>query len=362
VGSYQHLRDGSGDKLDDDMGLGQLTSPPMSAMAVAKFFLEEYEISGNEATLGSVEMVLSPSQKFKFSRSGSKLVKAATLENITSSFDRWYERCNCHERNIAIFYFCGHGIQRGNLLLPAEDFGKTRHRPFEHAIEFDETWRGMSSCAASIQCFFPDTCREVKRQALSELGSGTAKALAAANAYKQGHRDALVVYATGFGQQAFGMPDRASNYSEALLLALRGRAGKRDSGRWVITTCSLGDGMLAGMQHLSQRPEVPEQQLRVGGEAAGGVLRVLTDPPVLPATVSCVPLAANRVASLNVSSIVGRQQQWTRTPAPEPWHLELPAAVYQAEATFTTTDYKGDPAVFYVDPPDPARAELKVSP
>jgi hypothetical protein len=116
------------------------------------------------------------------------------------------------------------------------------------------------------------------------------------------------------------------------------------------------------MRELHQRPDVPPQELRVGGEAAEGVLRVLTDPPVVPATVSCIPGAANGVASLCISSIPDRQQRWTRPPAPEPWNLELPADFYQAEATFTTTDYKGDPTVLGVVPPDTARAELKVSP
>jgi hypothetical protein len=331
-------------------------------MAIAEFFLEEYETRGNEATLGSVEMVLSPCQTFTSSRSGSKPVEAATIENITNSFDRWYRRCDRHEKNIAIFYFCGHGLQRETLLLLAEDFGETPHRILERAIDFDETWRRMSSCAASIQCFFPDTCREVKRQALSKLGSGTAKVLAEASAYEQGHRDALVVYATGSGQQAFGMPDRASNYSEVLLLALRGRAGKPVSGRWVINTGSLGQSMVVCMRELHQRPDVPPQELRVGGEAAEGVLRVLTDPPVVPATVSCIPGAANRVASLSIYSSPDRRQRWTRPPAPEPWNLELPADLYQAEATFTTTDYKGGPKKLWVVPPDTARAELKVSP
>ena len=39
VGRYPHLKDGSGRVLENHYGLGQLTSPPLSAAAIADWFV-----------------------------------------------------------------------------------------------------------------------------------------------------------------------------------------------------------------------------------------------------------------------------------------------------------------------------------
>jgi hypothetical protein len=105
--------------LENPMSLKQLSSPPLSAVALASWFLGRQNptpgatgFHNPNAPLATVEMLFSPSQPYTRPDSAEVLVEAATRANIAQGFERWLERAAAHDENVAVFYFCGHGVMQ----------------------------------------------------------------------------------------------------------------------------------------------------------------------------------------------------------------------------------------------------------
>ena len=119
VGKYRHLRGGEMPRKQN-LGLGQIKSPPISAMAFADWLLSEHQ--NPAAPAGSVELLLSPAQSYQLSSGQSIYIESATMANVEAAFFRWYEHCTAHNDNVAIFYFCGHGVKKTDLFLLPRGF------------------------------------------------------------------------------------------------------------------------------------------------------------------------------------------------------------------------------------------------
>ena len=57
---------------------------------------------------------------------------------------------------MALFYFCGHGLERDKQYLLLEDFGETPLDPLAASIDLDRFHDGMAACAADAQVFIAD--------------------------------------------------------------------------------------------------------------------------------------------------------------------------------------------------------------
>lgn len=121
VGEYPCLLGGDSVRLlDKPMGLGQLSSPPLSAVALADWFIgrqtlgpevdEPVGFHNPNAPLASVEMLVSPGLSYQCRDCTNVAVEPTTRDNIDCSYGAWVERAKSHAGNIAVFYFCGHGI------------------------------------------------------------------------------------------------------------------------------------------------------------------------------------------------------------------------------------------------------------
>jgi hypothetical protein len=86
VGSYPHLPDGEDPRLARNMGLTQLSSPPVSAKALATWFLTRHR--NTSAPLATVELLLSPSQSFDSPGRATVSIEAATMANVAQAFNR----------------------------------------------------------------------------------------------------------------------------------------------------------------------------------------------------------------------------------------------------------------------------------
>jgi hypothetical protein len=217
VGAYQHLRDGSKPSPDWPAAeLDQLASPPVSAEAVGRWLLRNQAVDPVKP-LGSLEMVLSPGVRLVTGQGGGARVdvdvKSATLENFKESFDRWYQRCDASQGNVAFFYFAGHGIQTDTLTLLLEDAGDQRLRFFDKAFDFDGLYDGMAWCRAGVQCYFVDACRsrpeEKKWQKVKPSQMISAE-------FKPVYRDAPKIFSTVEGQAAYGSGE-CTEFTKALL-------------------------------------------------------------------------------------------------------------------------------------------------
>src|ERR1044071_6971500 len=116
MGYYAHLKGGSGKKFRNAVGLGQLTSPPLSAHAVARWLIEEYH--HHHKPLGSVSLLCSDSNNrgFEFTVNGRKrsaAVPAATMNEVQQAIWNWHALGNTNANNLLLFYFCGHGVALG---------------------------------------------------------------------------------------------------------------------------------------------------------------------------------------------------------------------------------------------------------
>src|SRR5688572_2449547 len=164
IGGYPYLKDGATPApLPNDLkNLGQLTSPPVSAEALYNTAIELHNNNSWITPLGSIEVLVSPSPGGIPVFTGFNNIEPATHANIDKSYAAWKTRCDSSVDNIAIFYFCGHGLGKGlDQFLLVEDFGKNANSPWADAISFDDSRIAFYSCKAKTQLFFVDACREV---------------------------------------------------------------------------------------------------------------------------------------------------------------------------------------------------------
>lgn len=174
VGEYPCLVGGKGTLLEDTMGLGQLSSPPVSAAALASWFLGRQGHSGAavgfnnpDAPLATVEMLLSPAQSYAGPGLAEVPVAAATHANIVQSFKLWKDRVAAHDGNVAVFYFCGHGVKGVNDYLLPSDFGALNpNNPWGEAIDIKITAEAMRRLSSGPLYFFIDACRKASRNVL----------------------------------------------------------------------------------------------------------------------------------------------------------------------------------------------------
>jgi hypothetical protein len=354
VGQYSYLINGKEQKeFNNFLRLNQLTSAPNSARMLANWIIEN--LNNPEAPLGSVEMLLSSSNDQYRPPEHSNIsndivdgagtdeitVDRANMNNIKDAFDIWYERCNSHPNNVAIFYFCGHGIEKGNLALLTEDFGANINRQFENSFDFHSTYRGMEGCQARTQCYFVDSCREVPLEILDHLELNN-MSLKDPKVNSQSSLDALVLFAASRNSQAWGRTDGITRFTDALIKSLDGLGSFKSAGRWQIRTDKLSTAVVKTIDRSNLIPQIPKQYCKVGGEHAGNsLIHVLSQnqiPPLVPVVVRFIPEKATTNARLR---FVRQTTNHTWNP-PHPHYWEyrtINAGEYDIHAEFPNLEY-----------------------
>jgi tetratricopeptide (TPR) repeat protein len=230
VGEYRCLTGGERKKiLANTMGLKQLSSPPVSAMALANWFLGRQRLVDTEigfhnpnVPLATVEMLLSPRQPYARPDGSEVLVKTATNLNIAQGFKRWVERAAANDNNIAVFYFCGHGVMGHNAYLLPSDFGELHpSNEWSDAMDIEQTAKAVRRVVAGPIYFFLDACRRAVRDPLNP--GATPPALMKVDFAKPVRNfSQLILWANGEGEAAFGLADKVSRFTQALIDALSG--------------------------------------------------------------------------------------------------------------------------------------------
>lgn len=364
VGAYRHVSRGSAPqpRMSRELkSLIQLSSAPTSARAFLDWVFKEF--NNPDVPLGSVEFLVSPvnqDSSYTTPDGAQHNIESATLSNIRAAFNRWFDRCDLHADNIAVFYFCGHGIELDEHILLAEDFGEHEGMLFENAINFTRTYRGMASCKAKKQWYFIDTCRQVSKGAL-QLTSVNARVLRSATFDDPLPEDAPILYATTFGESAYGLSDQNTRFTEALIKSLQGlgtkpaklnrRARVRD---WVVTANQLVEAMNGLLEQGNKQPNVPYQQCTRKGEGPGtSILNVLKEPPSVPVTIDVDPSIALSCAELVI--LRGTAEHQRRSPPKSTvWQLMVPAGTdYEARVGFPSGQYQEpSPETVWAMPPN----------
>ena len=349
VGAYPHLP--GGDKEDSEpsvktLGLGQLTSPPLSATAVTNWLLAKHQ---NPAVpLGSVELLLSPATYTPSPEAAAKLgvpaapiaVDAANLADIKSAFARWYLRLNKRSDNVGLFYFCGHGLEASDRYLLPADFGQNPLDSTDRIIDFTLTRGNMDRCQASTQCFFIDACRDrpLEIQAAAAAGA-VGQALLGPQAGPISDRDGQTYHAAAPGRPAEGPVGDKSYFARALIDCLNGMGGGSPAGTFVpVDSFTLGSALRELVARLAEDFS-PGLRCAIDGDAQLPVpvnLHLAAMPVDVLTIIACNPSSAQRLARLTLVDASGKV-----TPRPAvadtPWKLTVPAGKYEVQATFDSS-------------------------
>ena len=174
IGDYPHLVGGSGKLSVDNDGMGQLTSPPISARTFADWLIRFFH--NPNKPLGTVALLVSERTPGKFVNPATRQEHepmAATADNIVAAIADWKLRGDEHSENMLIFYFCGHGVSAGTeASLLASDFGANANNSLDGAIDLRRLILGLNQCMASEQIFFIDACRASSETLITSQSSG----------------------------------------------------------------------------------------------------------------------------------------------------------------------------------------------
>lgn len=284
----------------------RLSSPVHSAHALSAWL--KAQLHNPAAPLGSLELLLSP-----------------TYAALEAAIGAWFTRAHADPNNVALFYFCGHGLMRTGALLLAADFDRNALNPYARALDFEKLVLGMGRCQASVQCFFVDACRRSNLQ-LRDEADLTAGVPIAPRLRDPPRSDSLVLYSSAPLEQASGAPNGPSRFTEALLDALGGLGSRKRAGRWEVSTSTLGDAV----RRLLERRSAGAQKAIPHGSPQGAVLHVLADRPQVPLRIIITPAtrsAALRLVRTGTDAVVAE-----RPMRSGPWDIEVGAALYDLEA------------------------------
>ena len=167
VGHYRYGKGGSEHVTPDGEYIGQLTSPPASARALADWFIRDFR--NDDRPLGSVALLLSeqadpssytPPQTPLVPAPQARHVPVADHAQVKAAALAWIERLKQNKENMAVFYFCGHGMTwNSNTTMLLRDFGRDTNNLIAEAIAVDQMVETMKNCPAIYQAFFIDCCR-----------------------------------------------------------------------------------------------------------------------------------------------------------------------------------------------------------
>jgi hypothetical protein len=216
------------------LGVSQLSSPAVSARALAEWFLTEFH--NPVAHLGSLELLLSEKGEATYR---NKRVEKANFKNIKAAFQRWAARCDSSEDNTGVFYFSGHGAEGYNQILLPSDFpviSTENNLPdWDQVIDFNSTRVAMQYCKAVRQFYFVDCCRTRVPPSLASQKLGT-------TLYYPG-----LVQSGNAAQAVYTVEDRTtgaargqiSGFTALLLHSLRGAAAQWEDGNWHVASEAL---------------------------------------------------------------------------------------------------------------------------
>jgi Caspase domain len=305
-----------------------LPEAELSAAAFASWVLSRHTLG--VAPLGSVELLLS----CRTFDDGTRVhaIDAPTVTAIDDAFQRWYARCDTHVRNVAIFYFCGHGMESHTSLILGEDFRTVNGTYTRGAIDANATITQMAACNARTQLFLLDCCRDEAVTA-PVFPPGNLGHVLKGGPMKNNFRDAKVLRAASRGRQAYARRGEVTFFTSALIACLDGfGADRRNGARWNVTGHSLDEALRLYRWY----PTLPGKSLTFcneGGETStdlyGDVHETEVSQALTYVTLSREDALTNATLTITPSP-PGTSMQ--RTPRTRPWVVPLDPGEYEFSA------------------------------
>lgn len=347
VGTYPHLKGGTGNPTPQPVGMGQLTSPPLSAMKLLEWV--DKDLNNPIAPLKSIEVLVSQPVPADYrDKAGLTVtIDGATFANFEVSAKAWFDRASSDEKNVAIFYFCGHGLGDGlNSQLLMADYGST-NRPLRHAANFSAFRLAMGACKATKQLFLLDACRVVDPTMLLDPFNMGDSGLPPGNVTKMPtHIANPVIYSAKTGEQAFGPPGGISFFTEALLHGLDRCGVYLSKGtKWAVSPNQLQLAIAGLLDDFSGKPHCPVDGL-VG---TGFEIHFLDRAPEVVVSVTLKPSTVNAEATIKATC---SGVDHVRANRDHPWRTFLPFGPCLVNAEFPAPPkYAATPMSLYLQPP-----------
>jgi len=338
VGGYPYLSGGDREitqSVDAAKQLGQLSSPPVSAEAFYNTVMKLHEDGAWIKPVGSVEVLISPCKDGKVVFEGQQ-PDIASMSNIDKAYWDWKARCDRHPDNVAIFYFSGHGLEKAEHYLLAEDFGANPGNPWRGGFAFDMTRRAFSTCKASAQLFFIDACRQVTSDMLTTDLSMSP--IENPNILAKDCLYHLTQKATAVNESAYGKKNEVSFYTKALIGALCGDAVTQDSetNKWCIDTGTLASKMTSFIKKIAPDQGYEQRCVNITSDVTNIIQFMET--PNTELTITCLPEAALEIAKFSYLNLASEEND-SRSPKNEPWEVKVKAGIYKVEASFINGQY-----------------------
>ncbi|MFJ6000481.1 caspase family protein [Streptomyces sp. NPDC092370] len=327
VGGYRYLPGGQEEVSPALLRLGQLLSPPLSAAAFGDWI--ETELRHPGAELGSIDLLVSyaPNSDPAHHRD----VDMPSTGGVTTAVRQWKRRCDTHPGNVALFFFCGHGLEFGSSYLLMEDYGAdVEEAPLEAALDLTHLVKAMRGCQARHQYFLVDACRTTPRSwSLIDLPSGVQPLTFSPTAADRREEVGVLQAAAGGARAWAPAQGRGPTFfTAALLEALRGQAAVYDdeSERWHVLFTRVVEAV-SGLCVASQVPDARVQGIKPWHLLAG--------PPRVSVVVRCRPEDA--------AGQVNPSLKPHDPAAPEPdawqllqssWHTQATAGQHELEVTY----------------------------
>ena len=353
VGGYPFLSGGAQEpaQLNSQVQmLGQLTSPPRSALAFRDFILELEQ--GNDMQLaqplGSIELLVSPSPSEPDAGSPGEAFEESTFANITQRYNEWRARCDQDPNNVAVFFFSGHGVEKNDHYILPSDFGSNAVNPWINSICIDKTRRGFHQCAAQTQCFFIDSCRQITadmlQQNLPEIY------LENPNFFAADCEHDLTVKAAAHNEKAFGPRKKPSYFTQAIIRALSGDAATKEAGQWTVNSSEISTKKITEILNFV-KPDQGDKQRAKSQTGGGTTLVVHNGIPQSHLTITCNPEVANSEAVLSYLNIDTQVNDSRVQLSANPWELHVPAGIYVLSAQFNNANFNNGNESISVEPP-----------
>lgn len=347
VGDYPYLKNGSSEaSFSNHAGMGQLSSPPISARKVVEWF--EKDFRPYNAKLATIDVLCSGTQLFRNEAGVEQEVASATLSNVSEAVQSWFARGQRDPRDTLIFYFCGHSVTSGAITtLLLEDFGSNPLDPFSSgAVDADGFITGMRKCTSLNQLYMLDTCRCSPLEYIDEFGEFRGAPLVRAALHANlGKSQQTVIWASELGRGAYARKGKPTVFLEAWLSAMKGAGARRDENTydWVIQ----GNALTEGINEFIKRAVGAKKQFASPGTmTAGFPIHVLEGLPVVPVNVVCRPAESYQGVELSCNPGAFKAQGLTG-----PWHLELKHGVYKIVANASASGSVLDQQDCLVAPP-----------
>ncbi len=254
VGHYHHLGLGVPKPANFLNGLAPLTTTTPTALRIAHWLTAGYHNPG--CPLSSVELLLSPTETLTRPDGSEIAVEDSTMENIEDALERWYKRCNSDQRNIALFYFAGHGLSTASQFLLASDFGNPDvPDDWKNCIDATGLQTGMLKSAADTQLFFLDTCRDAPIPALTQRNPHGNPLVSSSFGDTV---DVSVAYrAASIGRKAYGRDGEETWFCKALMTCLSGVGSRKAGPGWRVDTAMLSMAMGAVLDIFAKTENLP---------------------------------------------------------------------------------------------------------